>query len=283
MPGTKTRILMTALLMIALFGSTSCSTAPRGPQPGTPAFYWQAATETFAARDYLKTVDHLGRLTRTEGEFTARALPWRLVLTAGLSKAYIDLGEEFDAGVKANVFRPMPLRRVMSDYRTLAERRAMEFGEAFMKFEAALKEQQTVALEFPFPTSDVAEIQDLKKIRAGSLLPEATMLVVDRKMIERSITQVACAAVGALGDTAKAQTLFQAGPVQVPREVFLLAMAGNLYDQAKLFVRTRLDKPDRLKLFADEAFGALKLVKENKQTRDLTAKFQKLLQDSKSR
>ena len=276
MPGTKTRILLTALLMIALFGFTSCSTAPRGPQPGTPAFYWQAASETFAARDYLKTVDHLGRLTRTEGEFASRALPWQLVLTAGLAKAYGDLADEFDSGAKVNIFKPMPLRRVMSDYRTLAEGRALEFGEAFMRFEKALKDQQTVALEFPFPSSDVAEIQDLKKIRAGSLLPEANMAVVVRKMIERSVTQVACAAVGAPGDTAKAQTLFQAGPVQAPREVFLLAMVGNLYDQARLFVRTKLDKPDRIKLFAGEAYDTLKLLKENKQTKDLTAKFQKL-------
>jgi hypothetical protein len=281
MPGTKTRILLTALLMIALFGFTSCSTAPRGPQPGTPAFYWQAATETFAARDYLKTVEHLGRLTRTESEFTSRALPWRLVLTAGLAKAYGDLADEFDSGAKANIFKPMPLRRVMSDYRTLAEGRAMEFGEAFIQFEKALKDQQTVALDFTFPTSDVAEIQDLKKIRAGSLLPDATMAVIDRKTIERSVTQVACAAVGAPGDSAKAQMLFQATPVQAPREVFILAMAGNLYDQARLFVRTKLDKPDRMKLFAGEAYDALKLLKENKQTKDLTAKFQKLVKDAK--
>ncbi len=281
MPGTKTRILLTALLMIALFGFTSCSTAPRGPQPGTPAFYWQAATETFAARDYLKTVDHLGRLTRTENEFTSRALPWRLVLTAGLAKAYGDLADEFDSGAKANIFKPMPLRRVMSNYRTLAEGRAMEFGEAFIQFEKALKDQQTVALEFPFPTSDAAEIQDLKKIRAGSLLPDASMAVIDRKMIERSVTQVACAAVGAPGDSAKAQTLFQATPVQAPREVFILAMVGNLHDQARLFVRTKLDKPDRMKLFAGEAYDALKLLKANKQTKDLTVKFQKLAKDAK--
>jgi hypothetical protein len=281
MPGMKTRILLTALLTIALFGFTSCSTAPSGPQPGTQAFYWQAATESFAARDYLKCADHLTRLTRTEGEFTSRALPWRLVLTAGLSKAYEDLGDDFDSGAKANIFRPMPLRKVMSDYRTLAEGRAMEFGEAFIQFEKTLKDQQTVALEFSFPSSDVAEIQDLKKIRAGSLLPEATMAVVDRKMIERSVTQVACAAVGATGDTAKAQTLFQAGPVQASREVFILAMVSNLHDQARLFVRTKLDKPDRMKMFAGEALDALKLLKENKQTKDLTAKFQKLVKDAK--
>jgi hypothetical protein len=281
MPGTKTRILLTALLMAALFGLTACSTAPSGPQPGTAAFYWQAAKETFAARDYLKAADHLARLTQTEGEFTARALPWRLVLIGALSKAYIDLGDDFDMGGKVNIFKPMPLRRVMSDYRTLAERRAVEFGEAFMQFEKGLKDQQTVALEFPFPTSDVAEIQELKKIMGGNLLPDATMAVVDRKMIERAVTQAACAAVGAAGDTAKAQALFQAGPVQVPREVFLLAMAVNLHDQARLFVRTKLDKPDRLKLFANEALDALKPLKENKQTKDLTAKIQKLVRDAK--
>jgi hypothetical protein len=282
MPGMKTRILMIPLLLIALFGLTSCSFGPSGPQPGTPAFYWQAAKETFAARDYLKTADHLAQLANTENEFTARALSWQLVLTAGLSKAYLDLADDFETGAKANYSRPMPLRKVMSDYRTLAERRALEFGQTFTRYAKALKEQ-TVTLEFAYPASNTAQIPELKKITAGRLLPEETMAVVERKMIERSITGAACAAVGAAGDTAKAQALFQASPVQVPRDVFTLAMVNNLHDQARLFTHTKLDKPARLELFSNQALDALKPLKADKQTKDLTAKFQKLLQDAKPR
>jgi hypothetical protein len=281
MPGKKTQILMTAVLLVALLSLTSCSFAPSGPQPGTPAFYWQAAKETFSARDYVKAADHLSRVAKTDNEFTLRAVSWQLVLSAGLSKAYIDLAEEFEKGAKANTVRPMPLRRLMSNYRTTAEQRAMEFGQAFIQFEKILKEQN-VALEFPFPAADAAEIQELKQIESGSVLPEATMVAVERKMIGRSVAQAACAAVGAAGDTAKAQALFQAGSVQVPREVFILAMANNLYDLARLFSRTKLDKGDRLELFSNEALDALKPFKETKQAKDLTAKFQKLLKDAKA-
>ncbi len=281
MPGKKTQILMTAVLLVALLSLTSCSFAPSGPQPGTPAFYWQAAKQTFSARDYIKTADHLSRVAKTDNEFTLRAVNWQLVLSAGLSKAYIDLAEEFEKGAKANTVKPMLLRRPMSSYRALAEQRAMEFGQAFVQFEKILKEQNVV-LEFPFPAADTAEIQELKQIESGSVLSEANMGAVERRMIGRSIAQAACAAVGAAGDTAKAQTLFQAGSAQAPRDVFVLAMANNLYDLARLFGRTKLDKGDRLELLSNEALDALKTFKENKQTKDLTAKFQKLLKDAKA-
>ena len=52
---------------------TSCSSGPQPPQPGTPAFFWAAAKETYRAGDFLKTSENLQRILATDNEFSARA------------------------------------------------------------------------------------------------------------------------------------------------------------------------------------------------------------------
>ncbi len=144
MLGLKTKVLLAVPLPLALLGLTACSTAPRGPQPGTPAFYWQAAKETFANKDFLKTADHLRQVVRSDNEFAKPAQVMRLVLAAGLAKGYGDLAATYETGAKANMFQPMPLRRVSSNYMKLAETRALDFGETFPKFEAGNRDANIV-------------------------------------------------------------------------------------------------------------------------------------------
>jgi hypothetical protein len=277
----KMRLLIPFPLLVVFLALTSCG--PSGPLPGTPAFYWQAAKETFAARDYLKTADHLARLTKSENEFALRAEPWGLVLTAGLAKAYIDLAGGFESGGKAggkDSAMPLPLRKKMSDYRTLAERRALEFGETFIQFEKSSKDQN-IALEFTYPATNMADIPELTRIKGGAILPDSTLSTVETRLIEQSIAKSAGAAVGAAGDPAKAQTLFQAGSVQVPRDVFMVAMAGNLHDLAQLFTRGKLDKLDRLEFFCNKGLEALKPVKQTKEIKDLVFNLEWTLKGTK--
>ncbi len=64
----------------------------------TPDFYWSAARETWAAGDYLKTSDHLDHLLSSTNAYTARAIPWSLVLTAGtLAAGYMELADDYSA------------------------------------------------------------------------------------------------------------------------------------------------------------------------------------------
>lgn len=282
MLGLKTGILLAVPLPVALIGLIACSSAPRGPQPGTPAFYWQAAKETFANKDYLKTADHLHQVVQSDNEFAKPAQAMRLVLAAGLAKGYGDLATTYENAAKANPFKPMPLRKVSSNYLKLAETRALEFGETFPKFEAG-SQDANIVLEFGFPSADMTEARELPRLLAGNLPDEPTQATLERKMLEKSIALAACAAVGAANDPAKAQATFQAGHPQVPREVFLLAMANNLYDLAQLFGRKKLDLPQRLEFFVGEAKDALKQAKENKDTKALSAKLDKLLTESKTR
>lgn len=283
MPGSKTYHLLAVPLVIALLVLAACSTAPPGPKAGTPAFFWQAAKETWAAKDYMKTLDHLAQVARTENEFTNNALAMRLVVNAGLVRAYMDLAENYETGARANVFKPMPLRKVSSDYMKQAELRALDFGETYLKFAKAAAGQANIKLDFAFPAADMTEIRETKKIVAGSLPDEATMATVERRKILQSLALSVASAVGAPNDIAKAQAAFAGGSAEVPRETFVMAMANNLYDQATLFSRKKLDNPQRVELFVNEAKDALKTVKESKETKSLLAKLDKLLKESKER
>jgi hypothetical protein len=282
MLGLRTGVLLAITLPIILIGLTACSTAPSGPQPGTPAFYWQAAKETFANKDYMKTADHLRQVVNGNGEFARPAQAMRLVLSAGLAQGYIDLAAAYESGAKGNTMKPMPLRKAASSYLKLAETRALDFGETFPKFESG-SQDANVVLEFAYPGADVNDPPEMKKVLIGVLPDEAVQATFERKMLEKSVTLAACGAVGAAKDSPKAQAAFQAGRSQVPREVFVLAMANNLYDLAQLFGSKKLDLPRRVEFFAGEAKDALKLVKESKDSKALSAKLDKLLKDSKAR
>jgi len=258
---------------------TSCSTGSNKAQPGTPAFYWQAAGETFATRDYLKTTEHLRRIIRTENEYTARALPYRLVVSGGLAQAYLDLADDFRQGLKTYQTPPALLRKLMSDYRTIAETRSLEFAETFIQFMKAPKEQ-TVLLDFPFPAANMTEIAERKQIQGGLQPSTDAMTSVERRMIERSVAEAAAAAVGAAGDVARAQPAFQAGKAQVPREVFMEAVLKDLYNQTELFSRELMNKPDRLQVFADQGLAALKTMEDNAANKEMANNFEMLVKSS---
>src|SRR5215470_17808255 len=98
------------LATLGLFGLTSCS-GPTTARVGTPEFYWYAAKETYAAGDYMKTADHLDHLIDNQNEYTARALPWSLVLTSGMAAGYIELADAYTAGARVNKIRSLALRR----------------------------------------------------------------------------------------------------------------------------------------------------------------------------
>src|ERR1035441_7343179 len=76
-----------ALATLGLLAAvTSCSSGPQPPQPGTPAFFWAAAKETYRGGDYPKTSEHLQRILASENEFTARARAWDTVISGGVAQ-----------------------------------------------------------------------------------------------------------------------------------------------------------------------------------------------------
>ncbi len=263
---------ITALSLIAV----SCTPASEQPRVGTPAFHWNSARQTFSAGDYAKASDNLGEVIKTDNEYTARALPWRLVLLSGMAKGYAELAETWEYGTRANRANPTPFRTQGNRFRSSAGQLALQFAETLQKFEGVSKKDK-VTLAFPYPTGSAAEIPALKRVSSGILIPEAEVETVQKRVLERAVLLAACRAVGAPDDAAKAQQIFKSDTVQVEWPVFALALANSLYDQSQVFAPDKLARPDRIELLLNEATEMLQGVAEDKEVKALKAKIQKSL------
>jgi len=270
----RRNFLLCSIVTLTLM-AVSCA-GPEQPKVGTPLFHWNAAKQTFAAGDYDKVNNNLGDVIRTDNEYTARAMPWRLVLLSGMTKGHSELADTWESGANANRTNPAPFRTQMNVYRKLGGQLALQFAETLQKFEATHKGQK-VTLEMPFPSGSAAEIPQLKRVSGGILIPEAESETLEKRVIERAVLRAACRAVGAPDDAAKAQQIFKSEPLQIEWPVFATALAYSLCDQAELFTNERLDRPDRLEYFTKKALELLKAVPDSKEVKSLKARAEKLL------
>jgi len=257
----------------------SCSSGPQAPEKGTPAFYWAAAKETYAAGDYLKTIENLDNIVAGENEFTARARPWQLIMTSGMARGYIDVAEYFESGARINKADPLTFRRQVSQSRTNAGRIAMRFAESFAAFQKG--KDDPVVLAFPFPKGNAAPVLLLTKVGNGIVPPTGEIDGAQQGAISRAILLTTCRAAGNPDDTAKTREMFKAGEAKVPRAVFVLAMANSLHDQAQLYSRNKLDEPEKLKIFCARAQEALKSLPESKETKELNGRIETTLKRNK--
>jgi hypothetical protein len=275
-PMAYRRVAVLALLSANLI-LISCS-GNNAPEPGTPAFYWSAAKETYNAGDYQKTVENLGNILSSQNEYVARAKPWMLVLTSGMSKGYMDLANAFNAGSKTNRTQATAFHVQVNDYQRLASTLAMQFAETFGSFNS---KDDYVNLDFPYPTGSPTEVTLLTKVASGVMPAAGEVDTAQKRTIERAVLLTTCRAVGAPDDPAKAQDLLKTGNAKVPRAAFVAAMAAALFEESQIYGRDKLDDPDKMKIFCTRAEDALKLVPASKETEDLDKRIQTALKKSK--
>ena len=137
--------------------------------------------------------------------------------------------------------------RANTSLRGTASYAALELTEAVRTF-VPLGKDKPVAFEFDFPAGSAVEPPNVQKIAAGMPLPPAEADQLRKAMIQRGVVMAISRAVGAPDDTAKAVELFKAGNVQVQPNVFLMALANELYDLSALYGTAKLDqdKPNPL-------------------------------------
>ncbi len=266
-----------ALIAVTLI-LLSCSGAS-APQPGTPAFYWSAARETYAAGDYQKTVEHLGNILSTQNEYVARAQPWMLVLTSGMAQGYMDLAESYDAGGHANRVQATNFHRQVSTYRGNANTLALQFADNFSKLKGT---DEYITLSFAYPTGSPTEVLLLNKIAGGAWLPESEIDAAQKRAIERAVLLATCRAAGAKNDPAKTQDMLKTGEAKVPRAAFVQAMAFSLFEESQLYAHNKMDQPDKMKIFCSRAEDALKMTPASKESADLDKKIQAALKKAKA-
>jgi hypothetical protein len=249
---------------------------------GTPAWYWDAAGDTYATADYLKTADHLESLVDPDSEYADRAQPFRLVVTGGLATGYISLADSFEAGAKAKKANPTPFFIQMNNYRKWATGQALQFAETFLAFQQRQKEGN-IPIAFGYPKGSALPIPELAKLAEGAMLSETDIAVTEKRALDREVLMIACGAVGASEDTAKAQEILRGESVEVPREVFVCAMASKLHELSDLYSPDKLGQPERMQLFCDKALEALKALPETDNTKNLVSKIEKDMKAAKGR
>src|SRR5450759_592484 len=271
-------IALGALGLVA--AGTSCSSGPQPPQPGTPAFYWAAAKETYRAGDFPKTSEHLQRILASENEFGARARAWDTVISAGLAQAYIDLADNWEAGARANRLDPTPFRKQVSALRSQASATAMQFTEDIHKVMAVDKDPNLL-LAFAYPAGAAAPPAGLKRVAGGILVQDSERDLLQAAMLQRGVLLSVCAVVGSPDDAAAAQEPLKTGEFRVPRDAFLLVAAKSLSEQSELFTGAKLDLPNRLKLLSQEALKALAAIPQSKETMAVNDKIQARLKKAR--
>ena len=246
--------LRAAALLAVLALLTSCSGPSAGSDTSSAAFYWNAAKETYAAGDYLKTLDDLDRLMDNKNEYTARAVPWSLVLSAGMASGYMELAEYYSSGARANKSQALAFRRKANEYRTMASPLALRFAQNVEKMDRL--PAGAVPVAFPMPKGSPVVPELLSRVAEGEMLPPAEMESAQTSTIQRNVLLGTCDAVGAPNDMAKAEYVLTHLST-VSNSTFGKAIAAMLEKESKLYARNAMDEPEKLAILHQRAQSVL--------------------------
>lgn len=267
--------------LLALLGvGTSCSSGPRPPEPGTPAFFWAAAGSTYRSGDFRKASENLAQLKGSDNEYAAKARPLAAIVAAGLARGYYDLAEDYEAGAHMNRANPTPFRKQVSNLRSLSGASTLEFAEG-LRLILDKDKDPNLTLECLYPTGSMTEPPGVRKIAGGMLMQDSEKDLLETAMLQRGVVMAMSSFVGAPDDAARTLELLRTGQASVPRGAFISAAAKAMYDLSALYGPTRLDLPNRLQMLCQEALDALKTVPETKETKALATRIQASLKKLK--
>jgi len=217
---------------------------PTAEKVGTPDFYWSAARETYSAGDYAKTADHLEHLIDNDNAYTARAIPWYLVLASGMAAGYMDLADQYSAGAHIRKTDGLPFHRKATDYRTMASKLVLRFAQYTDHISQV--PLGSLPLAFPMPKGNPANPALFAQIARGIELSPADAQMAESLAVEHSVLMTVCLAVGAPNDVAKTEEILGRPSASASRDTFGRAIAQMLEKEANLYTRNQLDEPQKL-------------------------------------
>jgi len=274
---TRSLLILVSISVIQIL--ISCSSQPSQPAMGSPGYYWQGAREVYKAGDYAKTLQNLDNVLATDNEYVARALPWALVLRSGVAEGYMDAAANYELGAR-NSREPAAFRRLVSADRDSASQLALQFAEDFGKIDKL--KGDTVALEFSYPKGSAAPVSQFTKVATGMALSAAETEAAQQHSIERGVVLATCRAAGAADDPAKTEDLFKSGAASVPHATFMAAIADNLFRLSQLYVRDKLDEPQKMEALIQRAQTALSGLPETKEIKDLKSDIEAAIKKAKT-
>jgi len=265
------------LILLLAFGiATGCSSGPPPIKPGSPAFFWAVARESYRTGDLLKTDATLSDLSQTDSAFAAPARVWQLVVSAGLTQGYTELADAYEAGGTRDPANALLFRRQASNLRSLAATTALEFAQGLHNM-AETDQNAKVLLAFGLPPGSATQPEALAKLSAGTWLPDSDRDSLLAAMLQRGVLLAVSGAVGSPDNPVEAQAAFQTAEVRIPRETFLYGMAKLLYQESDLFGPMGMDRQDRFILLCRAAIETLQAIPQSKDAEALAGEIQATL------
>jgi hypothetical protein len=270
-----------SVLLITLgFGSAvGCSSGPPRPRPGSAAFLWAEAKQSYRIGDLLKTDSILLELRATENAYAADARIWQLIVSAGLTQGFSELADAYESGSRHDTANPLLFRNQADKLRSFAATAALEFAQAVHNITSSDKDE-SIKLAFEFPAGSAVPPEEVLKISYGVWPRDLDREPVETAMLRRGVLRAVSAAVGQAEDPASALGAFQRAAGCVPREVFISGMAGLLYEQSDLFGARRMNRPDRFILMCRAAREALQSIPRSSETNELALQIESALKKS---
>jgi hypothetical protein len=240
---------------LGLLSISACSPQQPKSSARTPDFYWSAAAETWSAGDYTRTADHLEHLLDAGNPYSARAIPWYLVVTSGMARGYTELADRYAAGARIKKANGQEFRKEAAKYRTVAAKLALRFAQETERLRDIPLGK--VQFAFSFPAGNAGETALFSRIGAGIESSPTDREAAEAFAVQRGVLMAACAAMGAPNDSAKGRELFGRASAETTRETFAKAVAEMLKAESALFARDKLDEPQKLAAFQKRAEIAL--------------------------
>ena len=246
---------------------SGCAGGPALIKPGSPAFFWAVAQESYRTGDLLKAQATLLELGSGDSEFAERARTWHMVVSAGVAQGLTELADAYQDGSRVTAGR---FRQESVKLRSMAASAALEFTQDVHNINE-LEKTGAFRLAFGFPPGSVARPADLAKVAGGTWLGDSDREALQRATLQRGVILAASRAVGSPDDPSVALASFQVADVQIPRETLLFGVARMLYDESDLFGPKHLDRPERLMVMCREAQEALSSIPETEGVKALGA------------
>jgi hypothetical protein len=270
-----------SVLLIPLgFGwAIGCSSGPPRPQPGSAAFLWAEAKQSYRIGDLLKTDSILLELRGTDNAYAADARVWQLIVSAGLTQGFLELADAYESGSRHDTANPLRFRNQADKLRSFAATAALEFAQAVHDL-AGNDNGESIRLAFEFPAGSAVPPEEVLKISYGVWLRDSDREPVETAMLRRGVLRAVFTAVGHPEDPAAALAVFQSTAGCIPRAVFISGMAGLLYEQSDLFGARRMNRPDRFILMCRTARESLQSIPQSEETGELALQIESALKKS---
>lgn len=259
-------------------GLVSC-TSEQGPaavKPGTPAFFWHGAEESYKKGNFAKVVDQLGNLTSKGNDYRDRARVWLMAVSAGLARGNMEWADIMEKGGKAARTGQLEFRKQMSLARATANQHALRLVELSHQYTGTVKDAE-IPFGYGWPQLNVEKTPEVERALKGIALNPAETAKSLGLMEQRGVLQAMSRFAGAGDDLKKAAEVLSNDGFKRPRDKFMLALAGELVEIAQLYMPKKLDQSGRAHLFCSEAKDALSQVPASKESKELAKRVEATL------